>query len=272
MALVNTHVGYVESWECDTNAHLNVRYYAKRYDEALDMLCALAGREPVRVKSRHSRFHKELRFDDLTRVMSARVVGGPVDNLLVHRLENAETGEVAATALDIVDAAPDVPTVTMEEVAEAMPRSVPLEPGEVVDAASMLAAGQATISNIRVADPASFDASGRYRAYEFVSGFSDGGAPVWSFVGLTKAYLSQNKLGRIAVETNFAILAEVRPGAVLRQVSFVPEVAAKSMLLVHQVDDARTGEVVATSRGRVMILDFATRRSAPIPDFVRAAA
>ena len=269
MALVDTHVGYVESWECDTNDHLNVRYYAKRYDEALEMLCALAGQPSAVARCRHVRFHRELRFDALTRVRSARVVGGPADGRVVHLLIDASTDAVAATALDLVDALGEVPTVAADEVAAAMPRSVPLAPAEPADAVHRLERGAATVSNVRVADPSTFDAAGRYRTYEFISGFSDGGAHAWAFAGVTGAYLNEHRHGRIAVEQKLTIVAPVTPGMVLRQISWIHEVAPKSVAIVHQVDDVRTGTVLARGDVRAMLLDFATRRSVPIPDMVR---
>ncbi len=270
MALVDTHVGFVESWECDTNDHLNVRYYAKRFGEALEMLCALHGHPSAAAESRHVRFHRELRADAMTRVRSARVDGGPADGRIVHLLENAETGEVAATALDLVEGLAEVPTVPADEVAAAMPRSVPLAPAEPADALARLERGAATVSNIRLADPNAFDAEGRYRQFEFISGFSDGAAHVWAFAGMTNAFMAERNWGRIAVETKLTVFAPVRPGMVLRQISWISEVAAKSMALLHQVDDPRTGTVIARGDVRGMILDFATRRSVPMPDILQS--
>ena len=279
--LVDTHKGFVERWECDTNDHLNVRFYAKRFDEALDMLAALQGAAPVRVTCRHVRFHREMRADILTRVRSARVAGGPADGRIVHLLENAETGAVAAAALDDV-AAKDgagggaalaaTPRVAADIVAAAMPRSIGLAPAAPEDALARLARGAATVSNVRVADPRSFDASGSYRAFEYISGFSDGAAHAWSFAGLTNAVLAEKNWGRVAVESKVTVFNPPQPGAVLRQISWVAAVAEKTLQIVHQVDDARTGTIVARGDFIGLILDFATRRAAPMPEFVIAPA
>ncbi|RAH97034.1 hypothetical protein DLJ53_30640 [Acuticoccus sediminis] len=198
------------------------------------------------------------------------MIGGPANGRIVHLLENPETGETAATALDQVDGLAGIGGVPAEEVAAAMPRSVPLEPAEPADAVARLERGAATLSNIRVADPRSFDAVGRYRSFEFISGFSDAGAHVWAFAGMGSAFMAERNWGRIAVESKLTVFGTVEPGAVLRQISWIPDVAPKSMALLHQVDDVRTGKVIARGDVRVMILDFATRRSVPIPDVLQS--
>lgn len=269
MALATTHLGYVEQWECDTNDHLNVRFYGQRFDEALAMLCAIARQPVTPLTCRHIRFHQELRADAVTRVRSGRVDGGPADGQIVHLLEDAESGALAASALDILEAAPDAAPAPADELTLAMPRGVPVGPSEAADTEAMLARGAAVVSNIRVARPELFDVDGRYRSYEFISAFSDGGVFAWHHAGLTNALMAEKGWGRVAVETKVTPLAPVEPGAVLRQTSWVTEVAKKSLAFAHQIDDMRTGVAVCRGDARVVALSFETRRTVELPDFVR---
>lgn len=269
MPLALTHVAYTEQWECDVNNHLNVKFYFKRFDEALATWGLLTGTRPT-LTVRHVRFHKELFADSGTHIHSGVLASGPHTGALVHILANAETGAVAATALDTLAEPPEGFVASEEDAAPAIPRGVAPGPTPAVDAEALVEAGGASVTNIAVADPMRFAAGGAWRPHEFIAGFSDAGSHVWAHAGLSTEYLKANNFGRVAVEMKLTVHAPVTPGTILRQISWVPDVAQKSFALSHQVSDMASGTVLARGEARALIIDLGARRVAPVPPTLRA--
>lgn len=263
MALVQTHVAYTEAWECDSNVHLNVQFYFKRFQEAAAVLHALAGRTPSRLTCRHVRYHREQRLDSAAVTRS----GVTPDGAVLHRMEEAGTGALVATALDAWETAEGLPgTPEADEAERAAPRGVEGGPSAPLDARGLLEAGKAVVSDIAVADPWMFDAAGRFLPHHVVGRFSNAGAHLWSFAGVSAEWLAERNLGRVAVETKLTPLAEPRPGTALRLISWIPEMAEKTLMLSHQLEDFATGEPLARGDVRALVMDLTARRTVPMPE------
>ena len=108
---VETGRGVVFPWHCDQFGHMNVRWYAHAFDDASFHLWnqvgidqpSLLARGVAMVTARTTvNFRQELRAGDLFLIESGvgRVGGKSVGQ--VHRMRNANTGEVCAT-MEAVD-------------------------------------------------------------------------------------------------------------------------------------------------------------------------
>lgn len=103
--MLETYQGIVYPWECDFFGHLNVRFYASKFDEATWQLKGHFGFTPAYFKStqtglftveQHTKYKKELRPGDLFAVKSELL---SVDTKTVeyrHILMNVETDEITA--------------------------------------------------------------------------------------------------------------------------------------------------------------------------------
>ena len=87
---------------------------------------------------------------------------------------------------------------------------------------------------------------------------------------MTTEWLAERNLGRVAVETKLDLLAPVRRGAVLRLISWLPDLAEKTLMLAHQLEDLSTGEAVARGEVRALLMDLSARRATAIPEELRA--
>lgn len=291
MAMVRTQAGYVEAWECDSNAHLNVQFYWKRFEAAAAALHAMAGRAPGRLRVRHVRYHREQRLDETSAIDSGVVTEGPAAGQLLHRMTMPD-GRLSATALDLYDAADGLPGAAAladqpgaaaalddlpgraapEDLPDALPRGIPAGAAEAIDARGLLAAGRAVVSEVSVADPMRFDAGGAFLPHQFTALFSNGAAHVWQSVGVTADWLAERRLGRVAVEQQMTLLEPVRPGAVLRQISWVSAAAGRTVRLAHQIEDLGSGAAVARGEVTALLLDLQARRTVALPEDLAARA
>lgn len=108
--LTITYRGVVYPWHCDHMGHMNVMYYVGKFDEATWHLLAAAGittaymqehsRNMVAVEQ-HLTYKRELVAGDLITVYSGilEVKGKAIR--FFHQMRKADTGELAATAVNI---------------------------------------------------------------------------------------------------------------------------------------------------------------------------
>ena len=93
-----------------------------------------------------------------------------------------------------------------------------------------------------------------------------------SAMGFTRAYLDANNRGFADVKDTIEYKAEVPVGARVVVDSGLLRIGTSSITARHTMRDAETGEVAATSEKVTVYFDLAARRSAAIPDAMRAAA
>jgi len=123
---LETYRGVVYPWHIDQIGHMNVQFYAARFDEATWHFLAAIGITPAYLKAngrgmaavdQHTRYKQELHAGALIRITSGLLEIKPKTVRFRHRMYNAETGdEVAVT--DLVGVHMDTTTR----------RSVPLPP------------------------------------------------------------------------------------------------------------------------------------------------
>ena len=93
-----------------------------------------------------------------------------------------------------------------------------------------------------------------------------------SAMGFTRAYLDANNRGFADVKDTIEYVAEVPVGARVAIPSGLLRIGTSSITARHTMRDAETGAVAATSEKVTVYFDLAARRSAAIPDDMRAKA
>lgn len=264
---LETHVSVVQKWECDSNDHLNIQFFHQRFREAGHHFRLLHGLRSPALRRAHTRFHRELLLDDRGHVRTLPVRDGRGAVFLLHELIRSEDGVLSSTSLEpLPDAPADLAAAPAEEFGHALPRGLPEGPAERLgDAAALVADGRALTSCVTVAEPSHLDHAGHLRAERVVGSFACGGQSSWSLIGATSEALRERGLGRVALELKLAILADPRPGTVLRQTTGCLSFGTKTLHFGHQIEDAVTGRLHATGRVIGVLLDHATRRSVTIP-------
>ncbi|MFJ1707430.1 acyl-CoA thioesterase [Kitasatospora sp. NPDC088346] len=103
-----TYQGTVYPWHCDHMGHMNVMWYVGKFDEATWHLLAGLGITPSYLRDRNRgmvavdqriSYRQEVRAGDLVVVRSAVLEVHSKVIRFVHRMENAETGEVVAVTV-----------------------------------------------------------------------------------------------------------------------------------------------------------------------------
>ena len=123
---LETYRGVVYPWHIDQIGHMNVQFYAARFDEATWHFLATIGITPAYLKAngrgmaavdQHTRYKQELHAGALIRITSELLEIKPKTVRFRHRMYNAETG-VEVAVIDMVG-------VHLDTTAR---RSVPLPP------------------------------------------------------------------------------------------------------------------------------------------------
>jgi acyl-CoA thioester hydrolase len=263
--LVELQRGTVLPWQCDNNRHLNFQFYCREFDQGARVLALAAGAEPggPLPPIRHLRFHSELRAADIYRVAAARIADGPNAGALVHWISDADSGRLAATALDFGGAPFDCPDVVGDRVAAAYPRSL----SALDDADSRaLAEGDgwaATARNWVTAEQCS--PNGEFSEQHFAAMLGSAASHAWERAGLGVAWAQAHNLGRVAVEARLRHLAPARLGDLLVLRSRLVPAGGKGVRLQHLLHRLGDGTLIASAEVAGLLIDMETRRAVPLP-------
>jgi acyl-CoA thioester hydrolase len=103
-----TYRGTVYPWQCDHMGHMNVMWYAGKFDEASWQLLSSLGLTSSRFRNegtamaaveQHIQYKRELHPGDIVTVRSAVLEAKDKSIRFIHEMRNDETGEVAATSV-----------------------------------------------------------------------------------------------------------------------------------------------------------------------------
>ena len=281
MAWLVAHRGFVNTWECDENRHLNIQFYFARFaDAAAHVLVARGlapfGRQAPRLLCRHVRFLRELGAASLTRVDSALADPGEVPEAgfaLLHRLSEPARGFVAAGALDLYvpppsgDPGPD----RMSPPEETRPRGLPGGPArETRSLADLLALGYGETER-SVVQPGQLGPDGVMSLAAIVGRISDSAAQAWAHAGIPPGEVEDKGRGRVALELKISPLRPARAGDAVVTVSGVTSVSRTAFRFREVLFDAATGEALAVGEKAVLMIDQDTRQPVRLTDELRAA-
>ncbi|MFO1079233.1 MAG: thioesterase family protein [Reyranellaceae bacterium] len=274
--LIPTYSTAVNTWQCDENDHLNVRFYTKFGHEASAHLLAALGLGPrarrtlgcnLRVVSDHVRYLREFRVIDAVSVFSAPVEVGERDLVLYHEIRNADDGRVAATVTRRMAADAPWPAefrrrVEAARVAlpeEARPRSVGRAELRDLPLAAAERNGLIEISRT-LALPAECDEQGELLPHVQFGRYSDGAAFLWNHLGFDRPAMQERGEGTIVVEMLNHYRRPLRAGDLMVAMSGLAGFTAKTLTFTHFLFEAETGTLAACAEAIAMKFDQKARR------------
>lgn len=114
------------------------------------------------------------------------------------------------------------------------------------------------------------DHMGHMNVMWYVGKFDEATWNFFSEIGLTRAYMDDNDRGMAAVEQVINYKKELMPGDTVTVHSAVIEVKDKALRFSHEMRNAQSGEVAATTVLTAVFLDRTARKACPFPDDIRA--
>lgn len=115
------------------------------------------------------------------------------------------------------------------------------------------------------------DQMGHMTAMWHVGKFDEASWNLLASVGLTPTYFRDSNRGMVAVEQRVAYQKELLAGDMIFVRSRVLEAREKAIVFVHEMVNAQTLEVAATSQYTAVHIDRGTRRACPFPTHVKDA-
>ena len=267
MPLVPCYRGSVNAWECDENAHLNVRFYLGKANQGLPSLLQKAGipAQP-RIRVQHARFLREARQGVPLTVFAGFVTASQVYSEVRH----TGTGEPLATIVtDLAGelALPkDPPRCAIPE--HGAPRGIAAAAAALrPDYGSIGAMGFTEIGRGQIA-PWECDAAGELEAFQYVGRMSD------SVINLIAGFQTEEELSRRSngveggalVELRIAFHAPLRVGSTFTIHSGVAAVGRKTQHFVHLFYDEGSRACVASAEGIAIAMDLKARKAIELPE------
>jgi acyl-CoA thioester hydrolase len=281
----------VNTWECDSMGHMNVRHYSARAADGLARLALELGLGPkkleerglaVRATGQHLRFHREMRPGPAFR-MRAGILDATEARVRAY-FEMRRPGDDSLVATTVTDAVL-VDAATFEQVPwprEALARTAPLvtalpEHGAPRGISSdpprsplpTYQAGQALVgAYLGPIAREDCDERGFMLESAFLARVSDGMPHFFHSLHRRDA---PSGLGGAALEYRFAYVGRPRLGDVIEMRVGLKAVARKTIHFCHWIFDVETQRCVSTSEAVAVTLDLTTRKSVDFSNEARAA-
>ena len=121
--------------------------------------------------------------------------------------------------------------------------------------------------------PWQIDHMGHMNVQFYTARFDEATWQLNAALGLTPAYLKENRRGMAAVEQHTLYKRELHAGALIRITSELLEIKGKKARFLHRMYNVDTGEEAASSELVALFIDTDARRSVPFPtDILQRAA
>ena len=278
-ALQGCFWGSVNRWECDENDHLNVRFYAHKMNQALQVFLLHRNLVPdadpdavlPRIRVQHIRFLREARIATPLRIDCGIARIGETDlDILQLMVDNVTEIPVAAfiTTIDInswqieQEAEVQVP-------AEAAPRGLDpasshAVPGSRKDAAAL---GFQVVGG-GIIGLEECDAAGLLLPHNYIGRVSDGMPNLWAFLNSEADSQARQSgaQGGAALEYRLRIHAPLRRGSIFCHLSGIRSLGNKTQNMAHVMIDETAGCCAATAEAVGVAMDLATRKAVPISE------
>jgi len=282
MTTIKTLYSFVNPWECDENDHLNVQFYYARFEEADRQFQLTTGLNESLVggrRVRHVRYHRELRAADLVTVTSHIAFDGPHMLTVVHEMRNPATDTLVATAMDGYEPSTAALKTVQTRLGSyqapmpdaAAPIGLAVSPyAKKPTAAGLLEAGARTCFLSTVL-PRHLGVENRADDKFALSCFTDGVPHVWERTPMTHAYLTENGLGRVAVEMKLTWVSPLKSGDPVKVISGLTGASNKTFTLRHHLFEARTDRLAAVCDVVALMMDLTKRKAVQLPEGTKKA-
>jgi acyl-CoA thioesterase FadM len=269
---LETYRGVVNAWECDVVQHFTIAYYFDRFADATRNLFELSGTAratetglrtgPVRG---HATFQHELRAGAAFHILSAVTGVTALELRLGHQVVDSTTGKTV-TWLSETHALPEALSAAQRQ--ELASLSVPWpgpkmpEPPRPLQAQGMLTARD------RV-KPWEIDEDGTMSLPAHIHRFSAGAMQGLTAVGMTAAYMHEQRRGYSTFEMDLTRVGVANVGDIVDVTTSVSHLGNSSLRFAHRMTGPGGREIAFLVQSGVH-LDMDARRSAPIPEELRA--
>lgn len=267
---VETYRGGVTAWECDVFGHLNIAFYVERFaDAASDLLERHAPGRQWRTLALDTRYERELRAGEGVAIQSAIIAVGEHALRIGHVAVNSANGK--RTTLAEHDLAPESMR-GWDETREALVRNAAAWQ-EPALAPVRLPAGEGPIASGRDrVKPWEADHNGTLSLLGHLQRFSTACLHVVDAVGLDDEYRRTARRGYATFETRLLLESAPAVGEGVALASAVIDAGNSSLRMFHRMSPSRGGAAIASFYQAGVHFDLETRRSAPLPEEIRARA
>ena len=285
MSWIETQRSTVESWDADYLGHMNVQFYIGRFSEAAIGASAAIGLTADVMRREHRgistvrqriKFLNELRVGDFLHVESGVGPIGGKSMMIVHRMVNSETGQVAATMEQTI-----VLLDTEARRGLAWPEAMRAKAAALDigwnDPPPQFPRMPQGVEGFRdtyrgAANTWEMDVMGHLSVQFYVARFSAASGHTQLNIGLTREAMERGNLGLAALDYLIQYRRECKAGDYLAIKSGITSVNNKTMTLCHKMFDVLTGELIATAEVVSLLFSTTARRGEPWPQEMRAKA
>jgi acyl-CoA thioesterase FadM len=270
---METWRGMVAPWECDLTEHFTIAYYFDRLADAASAIGASLGlTEAARLAKRRFdvRFVRELRAGASFHIVSAPIGLDEGHVRLGHQIADSADGAVTAWVEEtLAISAAQLPRNARDAVTG---RLLPW-PGPAVEPRPEPSTAEGFIVTVRdrVKSP-DLDPDGNFSLAAFVHRFTAACMQGLATIGATAAYLHAERRGYSTFELALRVARLPRSGSRVLVETGIVHLGNSSIRFLHRmIDPTDGGELALLSQFGVQ-LDLDTRRPAPLPEPLRAAA
>lgn len=277
MALISCYYGSVNRWECDENDHLNVRFYAQKINQSVDVfLHETLGTNSLAIVGQHIRFVQEARIATPLRVDCALLAVGPgfwdILSLMHQNLTDTPVAGFITRVAGEHLASADAP-VCVSAPDWAAPRGLDPEHPFPLPLSAALAIEQGFLTMGRgVIGRAECDDQGVALPEVYIGRISDGMPNLWAFTSdsVEAEQRQSGALGGAALEYQLDVLAPLNNGDVFSHVSGIRKIGNKTQHMVHLLLNETRDEIALRAEAIGVGMDLETRRAVPISATRRA--
>lgn len=271
---IESYRGVVNAWECDIVEHFTIAYYFDRFADATRNFVDLIGETEtlgpaVNVGPTHLyvNFPHELRGGSQFHIVSG-VIGVEANAVrLGHKVIDSTTGQAVTSVNEMIALAGNASATRkkLEGMVQAwdgpkLPNRTTGKPGQ----------GLATFRD-RV-KPWEIGENGSLSLPGYVHRLSAAAMQTLVGVGMSGAYLKDNRRGFSTFELDLRIEAPAKVGNMMDVTTVVTHLGSSSVRFLHTLTCQQTGKLLATMGQGGVHLDMEARKSTPMPPELRALA
>ena len=268
---LETYRGVVNSWECDVVQHFTIAYYFDRFADATRNFFDLTAANDLDAGMRtgptrgHATFQQELRAGAAFHILSAITDATERELQLGHQVVDSTTGKTVTWLSQTHTLPAALHPAKRQELASL---SVPWPGPKIPDPPRPKEVPALLTARDRV-KPWEIDEDGTMSLPDHIHRFSAGAMQALTAIGMTAAYMHERRRGYSTFELDLTRVGVGNVGDIIDVTTSVSHLGNSSLQFAHRMT-GRGGREIAFLMQSGVHLDMDARRSAPIPDELRA--
>lgn len=268
--------GSVNSWECDENNHLNVRFYAHKMYQSLQTglrQTGLINEDTIDItpliRSVHMRYIAEARIAVPLTGYFGVVEQSTEEMTVLTELRNTANHEVMASYVFELALHSDTKAMIMDMPQHAGSRGLPAETSPFIDLSLSEAITKGfQITGQGVIQAEECDTSNHLLFYQYIGRVSDSVPNLWVTQG-GESTRGDGIRGGAVLEYRTDLRGHLSLGNGFKLVTGLTGLGNKTKQLVHLLYNQKTSECVAASSVIAINMDLVARKAMAIPDHER---